>query len=195
MKRNENFLVTMNYEIVDLGGGYVGLFYRGQWFYWQPGMPGWVAIPGDSVRSNDSLDMSFMQWATDHGTITQTPSTPVTYWPGRTTHGGWDIARLPEGTPIHAFRAGTVVDLTYAPNQGWGNSVQLRDSSGNLHRYAHFKSQIMSMGQYVSKGEVIGLMGRTGKVFGKTGIHLHYEVKKPSGKLLLTEAEFDAIPN
>lgn len=184
----------MNYEIVDLGSGYVGLFYRGQWFYWKPGMPGWVAIPSDSVRSNDSFDMSFMQWATDHGTITQRPTTPAGYIKGRTVHGGWDIARLPEGTPIHAFRAGTVTEITRPPS-GWGNSVVMRDSSGNLHRYAHFKTQIMSVGQYVSKGEVVGLMGRTGTVFGKTGIHLHYEVKTPTGKLLLTEQEFDAIPN
>lgn len=139
--------------------------------------------------------MSFIQWALDHGSITQRPSTPATYIKGRTVHGGWDIARLPEGTPIHAFRGGTVVDLTYAPNGGWGNSVVLQDSRGNRHRYAHFKTQIMSMGQYAHKGEVIGLMGRTGKVFGRTGIHLHYEVKTPTGKLLLTEAEFDAMPN
>lgn len=184
----------MNYEVFDLGGGYVGLLYGGQWFYWKSGMPGWVAIPGDRISAPPENNMSFMQWATDHGTITQYPSTPATYIKGRTVHGGWDIARLPEGTPIHAFRAGHVVELSRPPS-GWGNSVVLKDSSGNLHRYAHFKTQIMSVGQYVSKGEVVGLMGRTGTVFGKTGIHLHYEVKTPAGKLLLTAEQFDAIPN
>ena len=34
------------------------------------------------------------------------------------------------------------------------------------------------VGQYVSQGDVLGIMGNTGRVYGVTGIHLHWEVFK-----------------
>ncbi len=43
--------------------------------------------------------------------------------------------------------------------------------------YAHLDYLTISNGQYVAQGEVIGRMGNTGRVYGVTGIHLHFEVR------------------
>lgn len=183
----------MKYEVFDAGNGYYFLQLSGTWYYWRAGLSDWVLYPVSNEERTYDGSMSFQQWAADHGTITQRPDHPATYIAGRKMHGGWDIAKLPEGEPIHAFRAGTVVEVTTPPS-GWGNSVVVRDRFANLHRYAHFREQIMQKGQPVAKGQVVGNMGRTGNVFGKTGVHVHYEVKNPKGQLLLSERDFDSIP-
>ena len=43
--------------------------------------------------------------------------------------------------------------------------------------YAHMNRVDVSVGQYVSQGDVIGQMGNTGRVYGVTGIHVHFEVR------------------
>ena len=179
-----------NYEIFDAGNGYFFLHLQGVWYYWKSGFADWVLYP---IENSQQQNMSFMQWAKDHGTITQRPSTPATYIAGRKVHGGWDIAALPIGKPIHAFRGGKVVGVT-SPPSGWGYSVEIQDSSKNLHRYAHFTGLIVNKGDMIKKGQVVGYMGKSGTVFGKTGIHLHYEVKRPNGTLIM-DNDFDSIPN
>ncbi len=93
-------------------------------------------------------------------------------------HAGIDIA-APRGTPITAARSGTV---TYAgwSNRGYGNLVKVRHAGGDESWYAHQSEIYVSVGQSISQGEVIGLVGSTGL---STGPHLHLEIHE-SGKAI-----------
>ncbi|SCE79142.1 Murein DD-endopeptidase MepM and murein hydrolase activator NlpD, contain LysM domain [Micromonospora viridifaciens] len=88
-----------------------------------------------------------------------------------TLHAGIDFA-MPGGTPIHAAAAGTVVKAGDA-GDGYGNSVLIDHHNGYLTHYAHQSRLIVSVGDKVSAGQVIGYEGATGDA---TGPHLHFEV-------------------
>ncbi|WP_319463866.1 M23 family metallopeptidase [Micromonospora sp. RTP1Z1] len=90
-----------------------------------------------------------------------------------TLHAGIDFA-MPEGTPIHAAAAGTVVKAGDV-GDGYGNSVFIDHGNGYLTHYAHQSRIAVSVGEKVSAGEVIGYEGATGDA---TGPHLHFEVHK-----------------
>ncbi|GGR84670.1 hypothetical protein GCM10010169_31200 [Micromonospora fulviviridis] len=90
-----------------------------------------------------------------------------------TLHAGIDFA-MPSGTPIHAAAAGTVVKAGDA-GDGYGNSVFIDHGNGYLTHYAHQSRLIVSVGDKVKAGQVIGYEGSTGD---STGPHLHFEVHK-----------------
>jgi murein DD-endopeptidase MepM/ murein hydrolase activator NlpD len=89
-------------------------------------------------------------------------------------HEGIDIA-VPEGTPIRAADAGTVVLLqSESESGGYGNFTCLDHGGGLQTCYAHQSSFAVSAGQSVSQGQVIGYSGCTGHCFGP---HVHFEVR------------------
>lgn len=94
-------------------------------------------------------------------------------------HTGVDISASGiAGTPILASKAGKVVTSAYDAS-GFGNYVVIshgKDSKGNSYmtKYAHATRMIVSVGQKVRKGQVIGYVGSTG---WSTGPHLHFEVR------------------
>jgi murein DD-endopeptidase MepM/ murein hydrolase activator NlpD len=59
---------------------------------------------------------------------------------------------------------------------GYGNHVIIDNGNGIKTLYAHMEYLSVSVGDHVTQGQVIGKMGRTGNVRGRTGIHLHFEV-------------------
>jgi len=85
------------------------------------------------------------------------------------------------GTPIVAAADGVVIpdpqiaDTPGGWNGGYGNFVLLEHSFGNdvETRYAHLEKILVQVGDYVTQGQEIGLMGETGDA---TGCHLHFEV-------------------
>lgn len=86
-------------------------------------------------------------------------------------HSGFDISG-PPGTPILATGKGRVERiLRYDP--GYGNAVILEHKYGYYTLYAHMRRILVENGQLITRGEVLGEMGRTGRV---TGTHVHYEV-------------------
>lgn len=153
-----------------------------------PGLRSGDSMKGQKVPlQSASRYASFFQWASSIGNITQNFSNPVNYMKGRSIHGGYDIAKLPAGKPITAYRAGVVVSIEGSADStvGWGLNVVLQDENGNRHRYAHLSSVGgLQVGDYVKEGQVFCFMGRSGNVYGPTGVHLHYEVKTPSGALI-----------
>lgn len=86
-------------------------------------------------------------------------------------HNGVDLA-APSGTPVYATAAGIVSTAGVA--SGYGNLIQLDHGADVQTRYGHLSRIMVSAGQRVAKGEVIGLVGSTGR---STGSHLHYEVR------------------
>jgi murein DD-endopeptidase MepM/ murein hydrolase activator NlpD len=90
---------------------------------------------------------------------------------------GFDAIDLaaPEGTPIKAAAAGTVILSRMGGwNGGYGSYVILDNGSGVETLYAHMTETKAIVGDSVSAGEVIGYVGRTGDA---TGDHLHFEVR------------------
>lgn len=86
-------------------------------------------------------------------------------------HAGIDIA-VSSGEPIYAAASGTVVTAVYSSS--YGNYVMIDHGNGYYTLYAHMTQYIVTNGQSVSQGEVIGYVGSTG---WSTGPHLHYEVR------------------
>ena len=86
-------------------------------------------------------------------------------------HNGIDIA-APGGTNILAAESGTVIVAEY--NSGYGNYIIVDHGGGFSTLYAHSSRLLASVGDYVSRGQVIALVGTTGN---STGNHLHFEVR------------------
>ncbi len=91
---------------------------------------------------------------------------------GAARHMGIDLAG-PTGTPIYATADGVVSESGYN-NGGYGNLIKLNHGRGVETRYGHLSAMLVSAGQRVTRGQVIGRMGSTGR---STGSHLHYEVR------------------
>lgn len=79
--------------------------------------------------------------------------------------------------PVWAAASGTVVKVSVGTwGGGYGNHVIIDHGNGVKTLYAHFDSVNVVVGQHVNQGDVIGIMGNTGRVYGITGIHVHWEV-------------------
>lgn len=88
-----------------------------------------------------------------------------------TSHDGVDIAGCPYNSNIFAVNDGEVVTVS----RKWDNGlyIVIRHDNGYYTMYAHLASAYVSVGQRVSKGQVIGGMGRSGLA---TGVHLHFSL-------------------
>jgi murein DD-endopeptidase MepM/ murein hydrolase activator NlpD len=86
-------------------------------------------------------------------------------------HQGIDIPG-PLGTPIYATADGVVQRAEWS--SGYGNLVEINHGNGLETRYGHMSKLIAQPNERVRRGQLIGLMGSTGR---STGSHLHYEVR------------------
>jgi murein DD-endopeptidase MepM/ murein hydrolase activator NlpD len=91
---------------------------------------------------------------------------------GEIHHDGIDISS-PEGTPVRAARGGRVL---YSDRlRGYGNLIILGHDDGYASVYAHNQENRAQSGAEVRQGDVIALVGRTGKT---SGANLHFEIRK-----------------
>lgn len=101
---------------------------------------------------------------------------------------GWNWGRLHNynavdianacGTPVYAAAEGLVVESSSGGwGDGYGNYVVIEHPNGTKTKYAHNQKNLVSVGDYISKGDQIALIGNTGLTHGPTGCHLHFEVK------------------
>lgn len=89
---------------------------------------------------------------------------------GGRMHEGVDIG-AGYGSPVAATAGGTVIAAD--TRGGYGKMVDISHGGGLVTRYAHLSAIKVSVGQKVDRGQLIGLVGATGRA---TGPHLHYEV-------------------
>jgi len=85
-------------------------------------------------------------------------------------HTGVDI-KARRGEPIKATATGTVVEASY--NGDYGHLVEIKNGNGFTSRFAHLQSYKVKVGDKVKRGQLIGLVGNSGR---STGAHLHYEL-------------------
>ncbi len=106
-------------------------------------------------------------WPVAAGTLAST------FGPRRASHhDGIDVS-APEGTPVRAARSGRVL---YSDElRGYGNIVIIEHDEGYASVYAHNKENQKRAGDLVRQGEVIALLGETGKT---SGPNLHFEIRK-----------------
>lgn len=86
-------------------------------------------------------------------------------------HNGVDMA-APAGTPIYAAKSGKVTAASFQSG-GAGNYVSINHGDGFSSIYMHMTRYIVSVGDYVSAGQVIGYVGSTGL---SNGNHLHFGI-------------------
>lgn len=89
----------------------------------------------------------------------------------RTMHTGMDFA-ADKGVKVYATGDGVVESVEYQFS-GYGNQVIINHGFGYKTRYAHLSATDVVEGMTVSRGDLVGRVGRSGK---STGPHLHYEV-------------------
>lgn len=94
-----------------------------------------------------------------------------------TRYNAVDIG-APKGTPIHAMADGVVIVAKPSGwNGGYGGLTIIAHPNGSQTLYAHQSRIDVVVGQHVTQGEVIGGVGNTGLVHGRTGLHLHFEIR------------------
>jgi murein DD-endopeptidase MepM/ murein hydrolase activator NlpD len=96
-------------------------------------------------------------------------------------HPGVDLA-VPEGSPIYAANAGTVILSRW--NGGYGFNVMIQHDDGVVSVYGHASRLIQQEGGRVTAGDLIAYSGNTGY---STGPHLHFELRRDN-------KPFDAMP-
>ncbi len=96
---------------------------------------------------------------------------PDPFTGGPDFHGGLDF-KGPVGAPIFAAASGKVSFVGW--RSGYGKIVEIDHGHGLLTRYAHMSGFRTHVGKVVIPGELIGLIGNTGR---STGPHLHFEVR------------------
>ena len=102
---------------------------------------------------------------------------------GSEFHSGIDFA-YKEGTPIIATAPGYIIRAVKLIKSGYGKHVVIHHGFGFTSLYAHCKEVTVDEGDFVERGDIIALLGKTGRT---TGHHLHYEIQigydKPTNPL------------
>jgi murein DD-endopeptidase MepM/ murein hydrolase activator NlpD len=145
-----------------------------------------VKYVDDQAHSNEASFQEIVKYITDQrAKLTAVPSGwPVRGWitcgfgsridpftGALSFHQGVDIAN-DIGTPIKATADG-VVNYSEFEREGYGNLVVINHGNGYATRYGHMLKYVVSPGQHIKKGQIIGYLGSTGR---STAPHVHYEV-------------------
>ncbi|MDA1338271.1 MAG: M23 family metallopeptidase [bacterium] len=97
------------------------------------------------------------------------------YW----YHSGLDLQSVGQSDfVIRASDSGTVEQIAYGWNGGYGNRIVVNHGNGFKTTYNHLEYVNVEVGQSVDRGQDIGVMGNTGR---STGRHLHFEIIRNGG--------------
>ena len=127
---------------------------------------------GDDSSGGSTIGSGLMKWPTDGTNISSYFGLRTQPLPGASTnHGAVDI-KVPTGTNVYATEAGTVIAAGYAGNAG--NRVTIDHGNGYVSKYMHNSSIKVSVGDKVTKGQVIAISGNTGN---SSGPHVHFQIE------------------
>jgi murein DD-endopeptidase MepM/ murein hydrolase activator NlpD len=131
-----------------------------------------TATEAELAQAQKKRDMTPSIWPTRSHHITSTFGIRLDPFTGKVSmHTGLDLdGELRD--PILAAAEGTVVAAGWHPDFGY--HIQIDHGGGLRTEYMHLSKIIAEKGNVVKKGQIIGLMGSTGR---STGTHLHYEVQ------------------
>jgi murein DD-endopeptidase MepM/ murein hydrolase activator NlpD len=102
-------------------------------------------------------------------------------------HEGLDFA-VPDGTPVHAAAAGTVVTSAFLSTDPAGEMISIAHPDGSLTRYMHLSQRAVTKGQAVRAGQLIGYSGHTG--IKQSAAHLHFDLRANSAALVSYKAKY-----
>ncbi len=92
-------------------------------------------------------------------------------------HNGVDLASSYGANILASADGEVIISRSSGWNGGYGSYIVLKHGNGTQTWYGHLSATLVSVGDHVSQGQVIGRMGNTGQVKGPTGIHLHFEIR------------------
>ncbi|MBG9793057.1 membrane protein [Paenibacillus dendritiformis] len=140
------------------------------WRSWMTTMPA-LLVQAETFKQR--LDSTPTFWPTDNTYITSRFGSRSDPFHGSSAfHAGLDIGG-DMGDPVYAAADGKVIASSYDKMKG--NYLIIDHGSSLTTRYLHLSERGVRTGEQVSKGQVIGKMGSTGR---STGAHLHFEVRK-----------------
>ncbi len=119
---------------------------------------------GSSASSGWLVPCSYVKLTSPFGNRTSPTAGASSY------HQGVDLA-APQGTPVYASRAGRVTIAGYGSAAGYYVTINHLDGYSSI--YMHLNNYVVSSGQTVSAGQLIGYVGRSGVA---TGYHLHFGI-------------------
>lgn len=140
-----------------------------------------IAVPTRNIAQNGSINRELDKIAAPPPSI-NTPAGTDYIWPTSDhrinqyygiRHTGVDIAGK-IGNPNYAAKAGKVIKSQCGWNGGYGCYIIVDHGGGITTLYGHNSKLLVSVGETVEQGQVIGLLGSTGR---STGPHLHFEVR------------------
>jgi murein DD-endopeptidase MepM/ murein hydrolase activator NlpD len=135
-------------------------------------------ISNELSRTPQSMvQRKYFDWPIDEARLTRGYSADPVPHPKRKrkkkSHWGIDLASN-KGTPIYSSHHGVVV-YSGRDFKGYGKMLLIEGENGWATIYAHLDKTLVKEGQKLRQGDMIGLMGRTGRV---TGVHLHFEIRQ-----------------
>ena len=145
--------------------------------------------PGTTIGKGidyPNIDTSLQRPGPDQGIMGPEPTGLTFRYPTDRTHissnFGWRYGRMHYGVDIfddrnsliYASESGTVTSYT-GTHSGYGRIVEISHGSGFITRYAHCEKILVTVGQKVSQGDVIALMGDSGTVSSEP--HCHFEIR------------------
>ena len=136
------------------------------------------SVKVSSSSSSGGSKVSFSS-SSDNGYYIRPTTGPITskFGPRKGSyHYGSDIG-APNGTPIVAMAAGTVIKTSCG--SGYGKCLVIQHGNGTQTLYAHASALYVNVGTQVKQGQKIAAVGSTGR---STGNHLHFEIIEANGK-------------
>jgi murein DD-endopeptidase MepM/ murein hydrolase activator NlpD len=148
-----------------------------------------AADTAPNAAGDDQFHNLFMSWQRAEGTGSQAMAVPSSKPLGTATftsgygvrsdpfrgqaamHAGIDLA-APTGTAVYATADGVIDHASW--EGGYGNMVEINHGKGLQTRFGHLSRILVQNGQMVHRGDLIALVGSSGR---STGPHLHYEVR------------------
>lgn len=132
-----------------------------------PGYTSYAAIDNYGADYSSERPTRIFAWPVEQGQISSGFGVR-----NGTMHDGVDIV-APIGTAVHAAESGTVI---YAGRlRGYGNVIIVRHDDHYVTVYGHNSANLVHEGDSVSRGQVIGNIGDSGRT---TGANLHFEVRR-----------------